>query len=162
MPPTSDTLPSLPCYPCPHSASCCAYGTSLLDDEAAIIEENHGPGLVYKTQWGEWRTRVQKKRCVLLRDGGCTIHDKSYYPRTCRDFPWIDSETGGRYEYDVTICGAFEAHPELVAIQRAIPRAPLPHRPEVLIQPVQRLADELCPRQEVSALIDDIALSTGR
>ena len=117
------TLPSLPCYPCPHGSSCCAYGTTLSDEEAAAIEADFGPGVVYKTHWGEWRTRVQKKRCVLFRDGGCTIHDKSYYPTTCRDFPWIDAETGGRYEYDVTICGAFEASPELVAIQRAIPRA---------------------------------------
>src|SRR5215211_2934147 len=117
------TLPSLPCYPCPHGSSCCAYGTTLCDEEAAAIEAEFGPGVVYKTHWGEWRTRVQKKRCVLFQNGGCTIHDKPYYPTTCRDFPWIDAETGGRYEYDVTICGAFEASPELVAIQRAIPRA---------------------------------------
>jgi len=114
------TLPSLPCYPCPYDASCCAYGTSLSDEEAAAIEAKHGPGLVYKTRWGEWRTRVQKKRCVLYRDGGCTIHDQSYYPATCRGFPWTDSDTGGRYEYDVTICGAFEARLELIEIQRAI------------------------------------------
>jgi hypothetical protein len=117
------TLPSLPCYPCPHGSSCCAYGTTLSDEEAAAIEADYGPGLVYQTHWGEWRTRVQKKRCVLYRDGGCTIHDKLYYPTTCREFPWIDAETGGRYEYDVTICGEFEESPELVAIQRAIPRA---------------------------------------
>jgi Putative zinc- or iron-chelating domain len=117
------TLPSLPCYPCPHAASCCAYGTSLSDEEAAAIEANHGSGLVYKTQWGEWRTRVRKKRCVLYRDGGCSIHDKPYYPAMCRGFPWIDAETGGRYESDVTICGEFEARPELIAIQRAIPSA---------------------------------------
>ena len=116
-------LPSLPCYPCPHGSSCCAYGTTLSDEEAAAIEADFGEGVVYKTHWGEWRTRVQKKRCVLFRDGGCAIHDKPYYPTTCRDFPWIDAETGGRYEYDVTICGAFEASPELIAIQRAIPRA---------------------------------------
>jgi len=60
---------------------------------------------------------------VLFRDGGCTIHDKPYYPGTCRDFPWIDADTGGRYECDVTICGEFDARPELIAIQRAIPRA---------------------------------------
>ena len=117
------TLPSLPCYPCPHQASCCAYGTSLTDEEAAAITADHGPGLVYWTRWGEFRTRVRKKRCVLYRDGGCSIHDKPYYPATCRGFPWTDSETGGRYEYDVTICGVFEAQPELIAIQRAIPSA---------------------------------------
>jgi len=114
------TLPSLPCYPCPHAASCCAYGTTLSEEEAAAIEASQGPGFVYKTRWGEWRTRVRKKRCALLRDGACTIHAQSYYPTTCRGFPWLDAESVGRYEYDVTICGAFEASPELVAIQRAL------------------------------------------
>jgi hypothetical protein len=116
------TIPSLPCYPCPHHASCCAYGVSLTDDEAAAIEADHGPGLVYRTRWGEWRTRIRKKRCALFRDGGCTIHDQPYYPRVCRGFPWTDGETGGRYEYDIHICGQFGVEPELVAIQRAIPR----------------------------------------
>jgi hypothetical protein len=116
------TLPTLPCYPCPHDASCCAYGTSLSEEEAAAIEANHGPGLAYMTRWGEWRTRVRQKRCVLYRDGGCTIHDKPYYPAMCRGFPWIDPESGGRYEHDVTICGAFRERPELITIQRAIPR----------------------------------------
>lgn len=117
------TLPSLPCYPCPYEASCCAYGTSLSDEEAADIETHHGPGLVYRTRWGEWRTRVRGGRCVMYRDGACTIHDRPYYPSLCRGFPWIDADTGGRYEYDVTICGAFEAQPELIQIQRALPPA---------------------------------------
>jgi hypothetical protein len=115
------TVPSLPCYPCPHNASCCAYGTTLTDEEAADIEANHGPGLAYLTRWGEWRTRVKNKRCVMLRDGGCTIHDKPYYPATCRGFPWTDSATGGAYEFDLDICGEFERRPELVEIQRAGP-----------------------------------------
>jgi hypothetical protein len=114
------TLPSLPCYPCPHDASCCAYGTTVSEEEAAAIEADHGAGLVYRNRWGEWRTRIRDKRCALYRDGGCTIHDKPYYPAVCRGFPWTDAETGGPYEYDVTICGAFEERPELVAIQRAI------------------------------------------
>jgi hypothetical protein len=117
------SLPELPCYPCPHASSCCAHGTTVSDEEAAEIEANHGPGLVYKTRWDEWRTRVRKGRCALFQNGGCSIHDKSYYPAMCRGFPWIDSDTGGRYEYDVTICGEFKAQPELVAIQRALPRA---------------------------------------
>jgi len=117
------TNPSLPCYPCPHNASCCAYGSTVSDEEAAAIEANHGPGLVYKTRWGEWRTRVKNKRCVLLRDGGCIIHDRPYYPSTCRGFPWIDSDGIGGYEFDITICGEFVTRPDLVAIQRAIPRA---------------------------------------
>ncbi len=112
------TLPVLPCFPCPYDASCCAYGTTLSDAEAAAIEINHGPGLVYKTRWDEWRTRVRKGRCVMYLDGGCTIHNKPYYPSVCQGFPWIDAEHGGRYEYDVTICGAFAASPELVELQR--------------------------------------------
>lgn len=117
------SLPSLPCYPCPHAASCCAYGATVSDEEAAAIEANHGPGLVYRTRWGEWRTRVKNKRCALFKDGGCTIHAKSYYPRVCAGFPWLDAETGGRYEYDISICGQFDLSPELVAIHRAIPRS---------------------------------------
>jgi hypothetical protein len=57
---------------------------------------------------------------VLHRDGGCSIHGRPYYPAVCKGFPWLDDE-GERYEYDVTICGAFEERPELVEIQRAIP-----------------------------------------
>ncbi len=122
------TLPPLPCYPCPHAASCCAHGTSLSPEEAAAIEANHGSGLVYETRWGEWRTRVRNRRCVLYRDGGCSVHDKPYYPAVCRNFPWMDADTGGRYEYDVIICGAFEANPALIEIQRAIP-SPVSHAP---------------------------------
>jgi hypothetical protein len=114
-------LPSLPCYPCPHGASCCAYGVSLSDDEAAAIEAQHGPGVVYQTRWGEWRTRVRNRRCVLLRDGGCSIYAQAYYPAQCRGFPWFDAETGERYTYDLTICGEFAAQPQLVKLQRSIP-----------------------------------------
>ena len=59
---------------------------------------------------------------MLYRDGGCSIHDQSFYPAQCRGFPWLDAD-GARYEYDVEICGAFQANPELVAIQRRIPTA---------------------------------------
>jgi hypothetical protein len=118
------SLPSLPCYPCPYDASCCAYGATVTDEEAAAIEADLGPGLVYKTRWGEWRTRIKNKRCALHKDGGCTIHDKSYYPAVCRGFPWHDAETGGRYEFDIGICGEFEKQPVLVEIQRAIPSVP--------------------------------------
>lgn len=94
-----------------------------------MIEANHGPRVVYQTRWGEWRTRVRKNRCALYRDAGCTIHDKSYYPAMCRSFPWTDADTGGRYEYDVSICGEFVSKHELIQLQRAIPLAtefPLP------------------------------------
>ncbi len=118
------TLPVLPCHPCPHSASCCAYGTSLSEGEAAAIEAEHGANVVYRTRWGEWRTRVKNRRCTLYRDGGCSIHDQSYYPAVCRGFPWFDGRTGERYRYDVTICGDFQLRPELITIQRAGPVLP--------------------------------------
>ena len=117
------TLPSLPCYPCPYNASCCAYGTTVSAEEAAAIEADHGLGLVYQTRWGEWRTRVRNKRCVMYRDGGCSIHDQAYYPATCRGFPWIDGTTGEPYEFDVTICGELDARPELIELKRATPVA---------------------------------------
>jgi hypothetical protein len=119
--PGRPAFPELPCFPCPYNSSCCAYGVSLSDSEAAAIAADHGSDVLYRTHWGEWRTRVRKKRCALFRDGGCSIHDKPYYPSTCRGFPWIDEETGERYEYDVTICGEFETRSELVQIQRTIP-----------------------------------------
>lgn len=94
----------------------------MTDDEAAAIERAHGPGLVYRLRSGERRTRVRNKRCVMFRDGGCTIHDKPYYPAVCRGFPWLDAD-GWRYEYDVSICGELERRPELVELQRALPSA---------------------------------------
>ena len=115
--PHDSEIPPLPCYPCPHQASCCGYGTTLSDEEAAAIEANFGPGLTMRTRWGEWRTRVRNRRCVMFNDGGCRIHDQPYYPAQCRGFPWTDAD-GERYEYDVTICGEFRARPELIEIQR--------------------------------------------
>ena len=118
---STQRFPALPCYPCPYNSSCCGYGTTVSDKEAAAIEAAHGAGLVYRTRWGEWRTRVRNKRCVMFRDGVCTIHDKPYYPTQCRGFPWTNGETDARYMYDITICGAFADQPELVTIHRAIP-----------------------------------------
>jgi hypothetical protein len=120
------SLPTLPCYPCPYNASCCAYGSTVSEEEAAAITADHGPNVVYKTKWGEYRTRVKNGRCILFKDGGCTIHDKPYYPAVCKGFPWIDAETGGRYEFDIDICGEFAKNEELVAIHRAIPAAAIP------------------------------------
>jgi hypothetical protein len=110
--------PELPCYPCPHASSCCAYGVTLSDEEAARISEVHGAGVLYRTRWGEWRTRVMRGRCVFLRDNVCTIHAQDYYPAVCRGFPWTDAETGGPYEYDRTICPEFVIRPELTQIGR--------------------------------------------
>jgi hypothetical protein len=109
--------PSLPCFPCPHRSSCCAYGVTLSDEEAVAISAAHGPDLIYRTRWGEWRTRVRGGRCVFLANNICTIHSQPHYPGVCRGFPWIDAETGGPYEYDRTICPEFLQRPELVQIR---------------------------------------------
>ncbi len=109
-------FPKLPCFPCPHNAACCAYGATVSDDEAAAIIAELGEGKVYRTRWGEWRTRVRQGRCVFFVSGGCEIHARPFYPVVCRGFPWTDSETGGPYEFDRTICPEFVLRPELVAI----------------------------------------------
>ena len=109
----STPLPALPCYPCPHHSACCAYGATLSDAEAAAITAGHGADRIYRTRWGEWRTRVSKRRCVFLVDNACTIYGKPYYPAVCRGFPFVDAETGGPYQFDRTICPEFELRPEL-------------------------------------------------
>jgi len=109
-------FPPLPCYPCPHRSACCAYGTTLGVAEARAIRAEHGDALIYRTRWGEWRTRVVKGRCGFLRDNACTLYNKPYYPAVCRGFPWLDAETGGAYEFDRTICPEFASRPELLQI----------------------------------------------
>jgi Fe-S-cluster containining protein len=113
--PVHDPAPVLPCYPCPHHAACCAYGTTLSDNEAAAIVATHGAGKVFRTSGGEWRTRVKNQRCVFLVHNSCSIYDKAYYPAVCRGFPFVDAETGGPYEFDRTICPEFERRPELMS-----------------------------------------------
>lgn len=110
---TKPQLPSLPCFPCPHQAACCAYGATVSEEEGRAIAADFGDGKVYRTRWGEWRTRVKGGRCVFFVGGGCEIHARPYYPAVCRGFPWTDAETGGPYEFDRTICPEFLARPEL-------------------------------------------------
>jgi Fe-S-cluster containining protein len=112
-------VPELPCYPCPHDSACCAYGATVSEQEVEAIVRAHGEAKVYRTRWGEWRTRVKARRCVFLKDGGCSIHAESYYPVVCRGFPWTDAETGGPYEFDQTICPEFVLRPELVQLTRS-------------------------------------------
>ena len=119
--------PSLPCWPCPHNSACCGYGATVTDVEAEAIIRAHGEGIVYRTRWGEWRTRVRAGRCILFKDGGCSIHGKPYYPAVCRGFPWTDAETGGPYEFDQTICPEFVLRPELVQIGKG-PKPAAPRR----------------------------------
>ena len=109
-------FPPLPCYPCPHGSACCSYGTTLSAEEARAIKKAHGGKHVYRTRWGEWRTRVVKGRCGFLRNNACVLYNQPYYPAVCRGFPWIDAETGGPYEFDRTICPEFTARPELLQI----------------------------------------------
>jgi Fe-S-cluster containining protein len=93
----------------------------VTEEEAAAIRDREGDGLVYRTRWGELRTRVRRGRCVFFQDGGCRIHAAPYYPAVCRGFPWTDAETGGPYEYDQTICPEFVLHPEYLALGRTLP-----------------------------------------
>jgi hypothetical protein len=111
-------FPALPCYPCPHASACCAYGVTLSDDEARDITVRFGADKIYRTRWGEWRTRIKAKRCVFLVDNGCSIYREAFYPAVCRGFPWTDAETGGPYEFDRTICPEFVKHPRLLQLSR--------------------------------------------
>lgn len=97
-------LPVLPCYPCPHQSACCSYGTTLSEAEAQVIGRDYGWHLIYRTRWGEWRTRVKHRKCVFLKGNACSIYDREHYPAVCRGFPWTDAETGGPYQFDRTIC----------------------------------------------------------
>jgi Fe-S-cluster containining protein len=116
---SSSGFPTLPCYPCPHDSACCAYGVTLNDAEAAAIAARFGPAPIYRTRFGEWRTRVKGGRCVFLSGNGCTIYEEPFYPAVCRGFPWTDAETGGPYEFDRTICPEFVRNPQLLQLNRA-------------------------------------------
>ena len=123
----SGRFPALPCFPCPHGSACCAYGVTVSEEEAAGLRARHGEDKVYRTRWGEWRTRVRNRRCIFLVDNVCVVHDDPQYPAVCRSFPWLDAETGGPYEFDQTICPEFVSHPEYVQIgkpPRGAPRRP--------------------------------------
>lgn len=115
-------FPPLPCYPCPHGSACCAYGTTLSEAEVREIIADYGTSRVYRTRWGEWRTRVVKGRCGFLVNNGCVLYNKPYYPAVCRGFPWVDAETGGPYEFDRSICPEFSTRPELLQINPMVKR----------------------------------------
>lgn len=97
--------PHLPCYPCPHQSSCCAYGASLSEQEADAIAKRRGREGIYLTRWGEWRTRVRRKRCYFLNDNACTLYASDIYPSTCRGFPWTLADQVTPYPYPKDICG---------------------------------------------------------
>lgn len=105
--PSPTSLPdTLPCWPCPHSSTCCRFGTSVTPAEHAAMVQAHGPEVVRAVP-GDLRTAVGPRGCVFLGENGCLIHDETYYPATCRAFPWADRD-GGPYQGDLSIC------PELV------------------------------------------------
>ena len=115
-------FPALPCYPCPHQSACCAHGTTLSPQEAKAIIAEHGAAMAYRTRWGEWRTRVRQGRCALLVNNACSIYNKPYYPAVCRGFPFVDSESGGPYQFDREICPEFTLKPELLQINPLLGR----------------------------------------
>ena len=99
---------ALPCFPCPHDSACCAWGTQLSELEARQLAAAHGDDKVYRTRWGEWRTRVRAGRCVFHVGGACSIHGRAEYPAVCRHFPHHDADGASPYPYD-PVC------PELAA-----------------------------------------------
>jgi len=122
-------FPPLPCYPCPHGSACCAFGTTLSADEARAIRARHGGKHIYKTRWGEWRTRVVNGRCGFLVNNACTLYNLPYYPAVCRGFPWLDADSGGPYQFERSICPEFVVRPELVQINPFRPRTASPVSP---------------------------------
>lgn len=94
---------TLPCFPCPHRAACCNFGSSLTDEEAEQVRAAHGDDAV-RYVVDEWRTAVVDGRCVFLAENTCDIYKEPYYPAICRGFPWIDGQTGSPYDGDPTIC----------------------------------------------------------
>ena len=80
----------LPCFPCPHKSICCRWGTFLSKEEADAIEAEHSDTTYFYEDDKEYRTQVRNGRCVFFKDGGCSLHDKEYYPRVCRIFPFKD------------------------------------------------------------------------
>lgn len=106
----------LPCHPCPHKGACCKHGASLTGEEVSAIEDEYGESAVsYDPDLGSddpYRTKLQPhpihgEACVFLTsEGACLIHDKPYFPKTCRGFPWLTDE-GKPYVHDKTICPEF-------------------------------------------------------
>lgn len=94
----------LPCFPCPHKGVCCSYGTALSNDEAFAIYKAEGrSSVVWNIMDKTWRTTIVDNKCIFLKEGLCSIHDKEYYPKVCKLFPYEDVD-GGPYKYELSIC----------------------------------------------------------
>jgi len=95
----------LKCYPCPHNGACCKYGSSLSQQEADLIIADFGEEAIQYTNdlIDPIRTKVINDSCYFLKYGICHIHDKPYYPKVCKGFPWEDAD-GNSYQHDQSIC----------------------------------------------------------
>ena len=103
----------LPCFPCPHGSICCSWGTALNEQEAETLKRIYGDHtVVWDLEEDEWRTKVEGERYIFLRDNACSLHEKPEYPSVCRCFPWSDPNTGGPYQYDLSICPEMPEPPE--------------------------------------------------
>src|ERR1043166_5343150 len=97
-------FPPLPCFPCPHQSACCAYGTTLSEDEARAIAADHGKEKIFRTCGGERRPRASRRRCVFLPNTPCSIYTQPSLPAMSASLRWVNAESGGPYEFDRTIC----------------------------------------------------------
>src|SRR5438874_7191070 len=98
-------LPStLPCFPCPHDAVCCSWGTRLRPDEAAAIGERYGAAAVaWSDEEEHWRTTIVNGHCFFWAHG-CAIHETALYPSICRGFPWRHGDSEEEYPFELAIC----------------------------------------------------------
>ena len=99
---------NLPCFPCPHRAACCRWGTYLSRDEYWKLFGEFGRDFVYfDDDANEYRTQVKDGRCAFFdsKNGGCSIHDHAAYPNVCKIFPYRDGRNAELpHAFDATIC----------------------------------------------------------
>ena len=100
-------LSKLPCFPCPHRAACCRWGTWLNTEEGFALNKQFGIRYVFLDQdTGDWRTQVHNGRCMFFDDRlGCILHGHKHYPTMCRDFPAKDTRNPKLpMAYDAATC----------------------------------------------------------
>jgi Fe-S-cluster containining protein len=83
------------CDPCPYNGECCVYGVDLVNNEHVLIKEIYGDEAIMFADG--YRTSIINGRCFFLNDGKCSIHDKIYYPKVCKLYPYEDLD-GGEYK----------------------------------------------------------------
>ena len=100
-----DVPTMLVCHQCPYRSACCRWGTWLTADEGRALLQEFGGEHVYMDQdTGRYRTQTKSGRCTFFADG-CRIHNHTWYPKMCRDFPDADADDplAGR-AFDATSC----------------------------------------------------------